>query len=252
MTTSGKVKTLALLVLAILSLVLYTIPLSKTDVFFPSLSAFVTGFVGVLLKLLLSKGISKQQYNLPSLNDKFFGSGNPLSNYLFFALFLIVIGLCALIKTGIVFHGPNLIGIVSLSFGISILLATYLSYFLFKSSGSITGKWRREGNSSTDKELSNRNYYFADITFNSDTTFSITANNDEQYLGVSLAEWHGGRDLKGKWRIEKKQVFLKSEGLPTNFSLIYEIVQLTSNRLILSSPLAKGDATKYVTYSRNK
>jgi hypothetical protein len=252
MNTSGKVKILVLLILAILFLVLYTIPPSKTDVFFPSLSAFVAGFVGVFLKSLLSTGISKERYNRPSWNDKFFRSSNPLSNYVFVSSIFIVIGFCALIKTEIVFQGTNLMGVVSLSFGISILLATYLTYFLFKSSGNIIGKWKREGNPSGDKELGDTNYNWANIMFNSDTTFSIGANNDEKYLGVSLAEWHGGKDLKGKWRIEKHRLFLKSEGLPTNFLLIYEIIQLTSNKLILLSSLAKGDPTKHITYSRNK
>jgi hypothetical protein len=249
MNSSGKIKILALLILAILSLTLYTMPPSNTDVFFPSLSAFVTGFIGVLLISFLKTVISKKRYGLPSWNDKLFRNTNPLSNYIFASLFFIVIGLCSLIKSRIVFQGVNLMSIVSISFGVSILLATYLSYFLFKSSsGNIIGKWQREENLNAEKESSDTNYW-ASITFNSDTTFSIAANNEEKHLGVSLAEWFGGSDLKGKWRIEKKQLFLKSEGLSTNFFSSYDIIQLTSGKLIL---LSKGDTSKPITYSRKK
>jgi hypothetical protein len=146
---------------------------------------------------------------------------------------------------------------VCLIFGISIFAGTYLSYFASRSnilfrSNSIVGRWKREANPDFGKDLEDTNYNWANITFNSDTSFSIAGNQDEKYLGVSISEWHGGKDLKGKWRIEKNQLFLKSEGLPTNFFLIYEIIQVTSNRLALLSSLEKGDATKHIIYSRNK
>ena len=133
MTKAGKIKTLILGLLAIANLALYTSPVSKTEVTYLALSGFLTGFIGVLLKSLLNVAISKERYQRPSWNDKLLNSGNVLSNYLFVSMFFTIIGLCIAVKTGIIFRGISLPGAVSFSFGLGILIATYLSFALFKS-----------------------------------------------------------------------------------------------------------------------
>lgn len=133
MTKAGKIKTLILGLFAIANLALYTSPVSKTEITYLALSGFLTGFIGGLLKSVRNVAISKQRYQRPSWNDKFFRSGNVLSNYLFVSMFFIIIGLCIVIKTVIIYGGISLPGAISLSFGLGILIATYLSFIFFRS-----------------------------------------------------------------------------------------------------------------------
>ena len=66
------------------------------------------------------------------------------------------------------------------------------------------------------------NHNWANITFNSDATFSfsIAGNQDEKYLGVWIYRMvHGGKDLKGKWRkLKKINRFLNPKDYRQTFS----------------------------------
>ena len=130
MSRIGKIKIYILLVLAVANLILYNGPASKTELVYLLLPGLLLGILGLPIILLFNTIILKRRYDKPSWNDKLFRRNKALSDYLFWSLFFLLMGLCISIKTAIKYNAFSEPGIMSFSFGIGIFIGVYLTYFI--------------------------------------------------------------------------------------------------------------------------
>ena len=126
----------------------------------------------------------------------------------------------------------------------------FLCIFLIGCSDpDILGEWKREVNPIDKDDSLFMNSGWGDITFNGDSTFAITGDTTTTVV-QSVNGWHAGGMIKGRWRIEGGSLLLHTSELPAAFDLRYQILLLTTKRLIILSAFARNDTTKSIKYSR--
>jgi hypothetical protein len=116
---------------------------------------------------------------------------------------------------------------------------------------TIVGKWERQSNDSLEKVLNGNKPHWGDITFLTDSTFTIHGDSQKDTSSASVPGWHVGGQVNGKYRIEENYLYLTPEEWnKTLFSLNYQIIELTKRKLVLLSTFDIGDTTKRIVYTR--
>lgn len=132
-----------------------------------------------------------------------------------------------------------------------IILILSVSCFNSRKGNGIVGKWNRQNKDTLGRIVESEKGDWGDISFLKDSTFIINGNQQEDTSTVSVPGWHIGGAVKGKYRINENHLALELgewERIP--FSLNFEIIELTRDKLVLLSAFNKGDTTKYIVYFR--
>ena len=79
----------------------------------------------------------------------------------------------------------------------------------------------------------------------------IGEDTNEPIVHDTVPGWHVGGKMTGNWRVEDNTLLLHLAEIEQPVYLRYEIIQLTSERLVLLSSFNKGDTTKYIVFHRN-
>ena len=128
---AGKTK-IVLLVIFCLPSIFSKMPPGNFGILYSVLPGLIFGSVMIPLFMLLNRSLFKKEYDKPSWNDNLFKKNKTLSWNQFFAFFFISIGFCITVKTAIHYKSLSEIGMTSLSFGLGILIGTYISIFMLQ------------------------------------------------------------------------------------------------------------------------
>ena len=137
---------------------------------------------------------------------------------------------------------------------IRLKLLSFIFCLLFSNckNTEITGKWKPEIHPSYKQSLESGQSSWGDLILNSDSTFVIEGDTSEPRLNNTVPGWHVGGRIKGNWRLDGNSLTFHMDDIERPYYLSYEIIHLTSTRLVLLSSFEKGDTTKYMVYSRSK
>lgn len=113
----------------------------------------------------------------------------------------------------------------------------------------IIGEWKRELSPIEVSDSQFINSSWGDITFNRDSTFAISGDTNTM-VDNSVPGWHVGGPIKGRWRIEENYLLLHTDDFPALFDLRYQIIELTSQRLVILSAFDKNDTAKTIKYTK--
>lgn len=123
---TGKIKTIALLLLALPNLFIGT-KQQPTDNYVFLIFPFIFGASVIPILSKFNARISNRVISIPSWNDNPFNLKKLLSFYQFGAYFFVVTGLSMIIGTAIRFREFNTFGFMSISFGLGILAGIWLT-----------------------------------------------------------------------------------------------------------------------------
>lgn len=128
---TGKIKTVILVIIAILSLL---IPVCETEeegielILIP----LVFGSIAIPLILRFNRAVLGLEITKPTWNDNPLALKRPLGFFHFGSLFFLTVGLSIILGTAIKFHTLCFFGLTAISFGIGILIGIWLTLKMIK------------------------------------------------------------------------------------------------------------------------
>jgi len=114
---------------------------------------------------------------------------------------------------------------------------------------TLIGSWRRVDSISNHTNTNQGKNQWGDTYFYEDSTFLI--HGDSSTDSSTTPGWHVGKESKGVWEVNKKNLLtLWLEPKENKFFSVYIIIKLTDTELILRSNFDKGNSKKDIKYFR--